>query len=203
MSLEFKTAPATRGNFIVDDIGAIVAKVRERWITADNTTIKASNTRITADGGSAPYYMYGHKLEIAREILKRTQTYMKYPLFILVMDFPEVKQNGILTCTLNIGIVAHTNKDYTAQARYTNVFKTTLYPLYERFFEALHTSGLFIWEGKGDLLMPEHTKIDRPFWGTGGEGNQTGQKKNAKSNFTDDPLDCIEIVGLKLSQQIK
>jgi hypothetical protein len=67
----------------------------------------------------------------------------------------------------------------------------------------LYKSGLFFWDGKDDQIMPEHTKIDRPFWGVDGEVNQTGQKKNTRHIFNNDPLDCIEIVNLKLSQHLK
>jgi hypothetical protein len=202
MSLEYNTTQAL-GNYIVDDIGAIVAKVRETWVTADSTLITADSTRLTADGGSAPYYMYGHKLEVAKDLLKKDKTYQKYPLVYLVMDFPETKQNRILSCTLNIGLIAFTKQEYNASQRYQNVFKPVLYPLYRKFMEELFKSDLFFWDGKDDQVTPEHTKIDRLFWGVDGEQNQTGQKKNSKYIFNQDPLDCIEIVGLKLNQSIK
>jgi hypothetical protein len=195
MSLEFNQAPGP-GNYIVDDIGEVVAKIRERWITADNTIITADNSNLTADGASAPYYMYGHKLEVAKRLLKKNKTFQKYPLVYLVMDFPEVKANGILSCTLNIGLLAHTTPERNAAQRYTSVFKPTLYPLYRMFLEELFNTSLFFWDGKEDQKVPEHTKIDRPFWGT------IGEQKNEKYIFADH-LDCIELVGLKLNQSIK
>lgn len=194
MSLEF-ASPDTALNYIVDDIGTVVARVRANWLTADNTDITADNSNITVDGNGAPYYMYGHKLEVAQRIFKKNQSFKKFPLVFLVMDFPEEKHDGILTCTLNIGLIHKSKEDYNAEQRYTNVFKTVLYPLYTKFLQELDASGLFTWD-KENQLVPEHTKIDRPFWGT------EGKMKNDKYIF-DDPIDCIEIVGLKLNQSIK
>jgi hypothetical protein len=66
--------------------------------------------------------------------------------------------------------------------------------MYALFMECLRTSGMFTWTG--DLLTPPHTKIDRPYWGVSqGEGNA--------ANIFSDPLDAIEIVNLKLSQNTK
>jgi hypothetical protein len=201
MSLEFNQTiqPA---NYIVDDIGAIVAKIRENWITADSTLIRADSMQITADGGSAPFYAYGHQLEVAKELLKKNKAFNKYPLVYLVTDFPVVKKDRILTCTLNIGLLSLSKPDRNASQRMELVMKPVLYPLYRRFLEELDKSGLFFWDGQEDQVTPEHTQIDRLFWGTGGEQNQTSQKKNEKYIFND-PLDCIEIVGLKLNQSIK
>ena len=194
MSLEFKTVQ-TPGNYIVSDIGTVVSKVREKWISADSTLITADSSNLTADGASAPYYMYGHKLEVANRLLKKNQKFQKYPLVFLAMDFPEVKEAGILKCTLNIGLIEFTKKEYNAQDRYTNVFEPVLYPLYRKFLDELFKSDFF-WDGKDDQQVPPHTKIDRPFWGT------EGQQKNDKYIFND-ALDCIELVGLKLNQSIK
>jgi hypothetical protein len=204
MSLEFNEA-ITPGNYVVDDIGAIVSKIRERWITADTTRIKASSTRVRTDGSGAPYFEYGHKLEVAKKLMlsSKSQSFQKYPMVYLVMDFPETKTKGVLTCTLNIGLIAFTKEDYPVATRYTEVFKKTLYPLYHKFFEELFQSGLFFWDGKENQVWPDHTKIDRPFWGNDGEQSQTGQKKNKGYIFNADALDCIEIVGLKLNQHIK
>jgi hypothetical protein len=201
MSLEYNQIEQP-GNFIVDDIGTIVSRVREKWVSADSTLITADSTAFTADGGSAPYYSYGHKLEVAKDLLKKNKTFQKYPLVFLVMDFPETKHDRILSCTLNIGLLAFTQPEHNASQRYAATFKPILYPLYKMFLDELYKSGLFFWDGIEDQVMPEHTKIDRPFWGTGGEQTQVGQKKNEKYIFND-PLDCIEIVGLKLNQSIK
>jgi len=196
MSLEFNTQNR-EGNYIVDDIGKIVAMVRENWITMDSTLITMDSDVITVDGGKAPYYMYGHTIEVANRLLTKNKKFQKYPLVILVMDTPEEKDNGIVKFNLNIGLVAHTKPDYITDKRYEQVFKPILYPLYEKFMQAIKDSGLFFWEG--DQSQPPHTKIDRPYWGTGGQGNQTAQKKNEKYIFNDE-LDCIEIVNLRINQ---
>jgi hypothetical protein len=120
--------------------------------------------------------------------------YQRYPLVALRLDIPEVKHDGVIDYTLNIAILAFTDKQYTDEQRYEHVFKPVLYPLYQLFLDKLRDSGLFMWDGWRDF--PDHTKVDRPFYGTAGATlNQ--------ENVFDDPLDAIEILDLKISQTIK
>jgi hypothetical protein len=195
MSLEFKSA-STKGNYIVDDIGAVVARVRKRWITADSDRLTADNTNVTADGGILPVYDYGYSLEVINRLIAKNKVGQRYPLIYLAMGFPEKKANRILSCTLDIGIYEYSKAEYYTQDRYEKVFKKTLYPLYDMFFDELYKSGLFFWDGQEDLQMPEHTKTDRPYIGA-------PPKENSKKRTLPDAVDCIEITGLKLNQGIK
>ncbi|GIV35399.1 MAG: hypothetical protein KatS3mg031_2934 [Chitinophagales bacterium] len=140
-----------------------------------------------------PYYMYGHRLEIANRLLEKdqdkVQKYQKYPLVALRQDFEEQHSNGIVTYVLNLAILEYTDKNYTAEQRYENVFKPILYPLYEGLIIAMRQSGFF-WPGF--MGIPPHTKIDRPYWGV------QFSEKNARNIFND-PLDAIEIVNLKVN----
>lgn len=170
-------------NFIVDDIGTVVAAMRP---------FGTINPTLT------PYYMYGHREEIANRLKEKENDavfkYQKYPLVALRLDVAESVHDGLIDFTLNVAIVAFTSKTDDAEKRYQNVFKPVLYPLYESFLKQLKLSGLFMF-GKG-LSVPSHTKIDRPFWGI------PAVEGNVKYIFND-PLDAIELTNLKLTQPIK
>lgn len=166
-------------NYIVDDIGKVVEAMR--------------------GVGETPYYMYGNRREIAGRLLQKDKDkvlqYKKYPLIALRLDIPEEKKDGMIHYTLNLAILTMTDKNYTAEERYQQVLKPILYPLYKSFLQHLEKSGLFMWEG--ELDEPEHTKIDRLFWGT------YNQIKGDSESIFADPIDAIEIIDLKINQRIK
>lgn len=184
-------------NYIVDDIGLVVDRVRERFLTLDSTVLLISSRAITMDGGGPPFYLYGHRREIANRLSKKgvnaSEKYKKYPLIALRLDTSERVVGDMTHYTLNLAIVHATKPGYTAEERYINVFKPILYPLYDLFMEELRNTGGFWWEGQRS--RPEHIKIDRPFYGV------PSNEGNVKQLFAD-PLDAIEIVDLKISKRI-
>lgn len=176
-------------NYLVDDIGTVVTAMRSQ-------AVKLWDENPSSPVATTPYYLYGHRMEINKELLakdkSKTLKYQKYPLVALRMDFPEEHRNGLIEFTLNMAILQKTDENYNTAQRYENVFKPVLYPLLESFWVQLRNSGLFIWEGD----LPEHTKLDRPYWGISEtEGNVR--------NIFSDPLDAIELIDLKLKQNIK
>lgn len=165
---------------IVDSIAQVVAAMRD-------------------DGpDGAPYYLYGHAIEINRELLakdrNRNLKYQKYPLVWLRLDTPEETHDGLYHFDLNIGLMVLSKDDHTTSDRYVESFRNKLNPMYQRFLKELRNVNLFSWPGAQD--RPPHVKIDRPNWGTQVE------QGNIKRKFND-PLDCIEIVNLKINQRIK
>lgn len=170
-------------NYVVDDIGSVIAAMR--------TVI---------DG--APFFEPGPSLEVTRQLLIKNlnpdKQNSKYPLFILAMPFDEDNKGKALRLNLNIAIVAFTDYNYSMADRYQNVFKPTLYPLYELFFAELRKSGKFMWPGIGG--KPNHIKRDLPLWGTTFSKDRTVDEN--KSMF-EDPLDAIEILNLEINQTIK
>jgi hypothetical protein len=168
-------------NFIVDDIGAVVKLMRK-------------------EVSDVPYYMYGHRLEIAQRLKEKEGDKVfknqKYPLVALRLDVVEEIFNDMAHYNLNIILVDFTDKNYNAEDRYLNVFKPKLYPMYQLFIEKIIDSGLFTWEQQQSGGIPPHTKIDRPYWGT-----ESAERNNAY--IFHDPLDAIEIVNLKLISRIK
>jgi hypothetical protein len=181
---------------ITDNIGAVVAKMRDNsW---DAIFGQAFN-------GLAPFYMFGHRLEIANRLkemeLDKVYKYQKYPLIALRIDVPEgytADSKGYVSYSLNIAILAFTKDNIYSDQRMTEVFKPKLHPLYERFLTELKNSGLFQWDGFPNE-RPPHTKIDRPFWGTA----YSPPKEGTEKYIFEDPLDAVELVDLKIRSKIK
>lgn len=185
-------------NYIVDDIGAVVTRMQADAVLIKTLTANLPNLNVNGYQAGMPYYMFGHRLEIANILLKKSSDpvyqYQKYPLVALRLDAPEVHDLGVVRFKLNVGIFMFTDRNYEAADRYTNVFKPILYPIYESFLRQIKNAGLFMWTK--DLSEPKHVKVDRPYWGTAGaEGNQ--------KNIFNDPLDAIELIDLELTQNLK
>lgn len=140
-----------------------------------------------------PYYLYGHRRDINNRLVKKDKDkvfkYQKYPLIALRLPIPEDHSNdGIVSVSLNIAILAFTDRNYKSEERYENVIKPVLEPLYDQFLAALESTGIFTFEGE----IPEHTKIDRLYWGI------EQSEGNVRNIFTD-PLDAIELIDLELN----
>jgi hypothetical protein len=85
-----------------------------------------------------------------------------------------------------MAILAFTDKNYRAENRYEYIFKPILYPLYSDFFEKIQNSSELMNSG-----MPEHTKIDRPYFGV-------EELSRNSAHIFNDPLDAIELRDLNL-----
>jgi len=147
-----------------------------------------------------PYYMYGHRLEIASILTTMGSNnqlkWQRYPLVALRLDMVENVDNGLLKVNLNLAILTLTNENYNTAQRYANVFIPVLYPLYTKLMTAIKTSGIYFWDQKENMAMPPHKKVDRPYWGTQfQEGNQ--------KNIFNDPIDAIEILDLQINKRLK
>lgn len=145
--------------------------------------------RMAEECGKEIYYLYGHRLEIAKRLTEKNadmiEKYRKYPLVALNMDISENHLGtGTVEYDLNLIILDFTDRNYTSEDRDQNVFQPVLEPLYQLFLKSLRDVSEFDWVG----LVPPHTKILRPFWGS----------LDPQSNIFSDPLDGIEITNLKL-----
>ena len=174
-------------NYVVDDIGAVVAAMRGDELI--------DNQFDDSLAGLVPFYLYGHRLDIANRLLIKNNDAVykeqKYPLVALFMDFPEQVADGMQKYNLHVVIFHLTDANYTIEDRYTKVFKPILYPLYLNFMQSLRKVGKFTWSG--DQGYPPHTKIDRPYWG------KVYSEGNAAYIFND-RLDALEISDLKISE---
>ncbi len=180
---------------IVDEFQKLVDIVRENsWdITFDESF----------SGPGAPFYMYGHPREIANNLLDFDQDpvnkYKKYPLFALRLDIPEHYSGGMIEYDLNFAIIDYTKPEYTAAERQEHVFKPILYPLLEKFWEALRMGG-WMWDPQEEL--PEHDKADRYYWGI--ETRKQFMKfSNANEGLIlNDPIDAIEVWNLRIKKDV-
>jgi len=143
---------------------------------------------------SAPVYYYGHLVDITGSLSIKTRAVSKkYPAVILPLDiieeFDGVSSNWA-NVTFSIFLVTRTKKEYTAEQRFDNVFKTYLYPMYVEFKEAMLASGYF--SGLKHVDKLPHTKIDRLFWGRSAAfGNE--------ANMLNDYIDAIELKDIKVT----
>ncbi|MCK4824574.1 hypothetical protein KA005_52970 [bacterium] len=160
--------------------------------------IKAIVDDVRADAGlsnDAPYYMFGHPLEIINTLSMKDKSdnfkYKKYPLIALFQDFTEsYGDNAFIKSevSLNIAIITNSSQNYIASERYDNNFRVTLQPLYELLIEKLVSSKQFL---EIDIGLVPHDKTDRLFWGAQGLYGNEG-------NIFNDYIDAIEIDNLEL-----
>ena len=155
-------------------------------------------------GATAPYYMYGHKREIAWRLSEADQgevaKFEKYPLFVLNIPTPGRVANGFVEYDLNIAILSYTDKHDRAPGRYDTVIKPILLPLYESFMDAIVESG-YGWEWEGDTERPPHTQVDRPFYGVE-EVARVNERNGGEAYPFNDPLDAIEILNLRMKKRL-
>ena len=158
-------------------------------ITSTTFTIEAATIPVTGTYKSInPYYIFGHRVEIGNRLLEKEQDskskLQKYPLIALRLDILENISGNVSDVELSLAIMEYTDENYYTKDRYDNIIIPILDPIYADFISALSDHNDISTVGPID-----HTRIDRPFWGTEGP---TGNEENIFS----DPLDAIEIQNL-------
>jgi len=160
---------------IVDIFTDIVTDVRAKYNVTD---------------GDAPYYLYGHPVEIVNILSKKTNNstlkFKKFPLIVLFMDFAEDVQPEGRNVSLRLAIVTDTKPTFYTADRYTNTFKTVLYPIWELLHQAILDSNYI------DSVSLAYAKTDRPYWGRQGLYGNEG-------NIFNDFVDAIEIDNLEIT----
>lgn len=180
-------------NLVTDDIGTVVNQIKNaKWASLFN------NDKLT---DQAPFYQYGHRLEISNRLKEMgkdpVNKYLKFPSIILFTDVVADYKDSYFNYSLNIIIVDVNTTQDDSMARMENHFKPALIPLYEAFMDQLKKSGLFIWDNLDP--RPPHVCLIRPMWGTPQAPPADGTLKNP---FTD-PLDVIEVLNLKMKSRKK
>lgn len=173
---------------IVDKIDEVVTSMR-------NLSAKdAAKFGITA-GLTSPYYFYGHKMDINRQMIDRDREIATkgkvYPAIALRLPTTESMGSGMTHYNLNVAIFAETDLNWSAPERYTNVIKPILIPLYFLFLNRLKKAG-FVWQG--DLNMPPHERTDKPHYGV-------EETQGNKAYIFTNKLDAIELENLKINIQ--
>jgi len=181
----------TLSNNDVVKIGGVDYVVEKVTPTEFSIVYSGIDFPFTTWAAKAPYYIHGHMLEVANRLTKlddSTQLYnfQKYPLIILVQDFPERRDRvKPVTATLRILLVTKTERELLSEQRYAASFIPVLYPLYGDLLRALKASKVF----GGNM---QHTKTDRLFWGT-----QMAQSNGA--NILNDHIDAIELSDFEVT----
>lgn len=119
-----------------------------------------------------PYYDYGHPISILSKLTTKDggkyKKWQKYPLIMLLQDIQESHSNDLnfgYSFPASIVLLATTDKNYTEQERYENVFKSVLYPLYESLVHEVKYYQFFDFETESNGI-PTYNKWDRVNWGT-------------------------------------
>jgi hypothetical protein len=145
------------------------------------------------------YFSYGHYADVIKELKQKDESISlkgnKYPLIWLVMDFTERKGKSIAEqCELpNLQLLIATPTDINQSVidRINNNFKPILYPIYNELMLQIANSGYFT---QSVVSKIEHDKIDRPYWGGGGNDGSNGS-----ANLFNDYIDAIQIRSMTLN----
>lgn len=162
--------------FIVDMFEEIVATTRANYDLVNDLE---------------PYYDYGHIQDILTKLTNKDRhdvyKFQKYPLICLITDIEQnynTDQGILYEFQPRILILAKTDKNYTSQERTENIFKNTLYPIYNQFMIDLVDYGHFDFNTTNYI---PHLKTDRYSWGSSGVFGNLGVIFN-------DYLDGIELI---------
>lgn len=158
---------------ILQDDMAVVVELMKQSPDFNQSLLDAIDNTHLEPGEFPLFYMFGTEMELDIRLKEKgkdsVNKYLKYPLVALRLPSPRSVVGGVSSYTINMAIMMHTSRNLNAEQRTEEVFKPILYPLLEIFFKALRRSGLFTWSGKP---IPEHTQIDRMYWGRGAGDKQ-------------------------------
>ena len=141
-----------------------------------------------------PYYLYGQYRSIANELIEKSKNVTlrgeKYPLVLLGLDadyLETVIDKYRFQVSFNLWILSETKEEWFTSDRFTNVYETELFPIYqmveEKIFQSTHVSSLI------SEVQPRIRLF--PFW-----GSEAGQILN-------DPIDAIMIQFQNLVINVK
>ena len=180
-------------NYDVVLIGSNEYVVLER--TPINFKVKGDATGNGTFKATAPYFAYGHIVEIAQELMKKDEAtgtikFKKYPIILLPLDVEGTYNRKLGTTDYNnitLIIANRTEPTYTAADRLEKSFKAILYPLYEELISALSRADGA--NNSNNVPFIDHMKVDRFFWGS---------QLNPQANVMNDHLDAIEIKNIEI-----
>jgi len=106
-------------------------------------------------------YKHGSWIHLMNQINDDKKTPSKknvvYPLIMLIHEFDERRNNGVLTADLDIVIVNNSNPNEYYSVRYTENYLPILYPIYAEFMHVISNSPYFLGNSERGF---NHTKID-------------------------------------------
>jgi len=114
-----------------------------------------------------PKFYSGHWLEIANNLQVLSQYSVvgkKFPAILLILPtikFKEVSFSPFNELSFDMYIIDESDRKYTSDERLSNVFKTSLYPIYNSFMAKMEVSNWF-WNNKQEI---EHDHEDLYYLG--------------------------------------
>lgn len=148
------------------------------------------------DPVETPYAAYGHMIQVIQMLTVKGKhddyKFKMYPLVVLLMDFEE-RPGGFAyeyIISPRFLILHNSKREYKPADRYTNIFKTVLYPIYRLLLEEIAANPM-IHQSFVDEL--EVTKYDRVFWGS--------EKAATQLNNYLDGIDVFRIKDLKVFKE--
>ncbi len=179
---------------LIENDPAVFGQFQAFNVTLTSFDIKSDTAPPAAGGWKSiePFYLFGHRREISNRLLMKDKDkvykFQKYPLFALRLPVnEEINADEVSTVSLNIAVLAFTDKNYTAKQRYDNVLTPILVPLYLDFIRKTNNNSEIMING-----IPEHTKTDMLFYGVSSlEGNER--------YIFNDPIDGIEMTDFNLT----
>ena len=106
-------------------------------------------------------YKHGSWIHLMNQINDDKKTPSKknivYPLIMLIHEFDEKRNNGVLTADLDIVIATTSNPNDYYNVRYTKNYLPILYPIYAEFMHVVANSTSFLGNSERGF---NHTKID-------------------------------------------
>lgn len=138
-------------------------------------------------------YMHGHWKEVSGRLVdmgKNPKTAKnKFPLVVLLEDFPFDYTTKNPTGTVQVLICAVTNKNYNSDERQAKIFNPILDPIYWELLNQMAKSGYF---AQTYYLKFPHKKWDRKAFG----------KEDPYGNSANIPLEYLDVVQMQNLQLI-
>jgi len=116
-----------------------------------------------------PYYMYGTIKNITKQLKEKDKgefKYKKYPLILLIQPFSEdhgTNSSISYTASPRVSILTPSEYNYNSPERYTNTYKTILYPIYKLLLKSIERSNYIYTIGGVNKI--DHEKIDQLNYG--------------------------------------
>jgi len=116
---------------------------------------------------NVPKFYSGYWLEIANNLQvlsKYSSVGRKFPAILMIIPtikFKNVSFSPFNELSFDMYIIDESSKSYTSDERLSNVFKNSLYPIYNSFMAEMQKSNWF-WNNKGEI---EHDHEDLYYLG--------------------------------------
>jgi len=170
--------------YFIDVFGDIVNEVRKVY---------------DPSGLEKPYYLYGHPIDITKQLKYKdnsSEKFKKYPLVCLLLDNPQKKGDSLnveYSVSPTVLILAETSSSYLSEERTLGTFKPVLYPIALELILQIENSRHILTRSEGVKCV----WTDKYFWGMEGI-----RMKGYDGLIFNDHLDGIQLEFTDLKIQL-